>query len=447
MIRATIQSTIAVLCLATSARAHFVWLDLETPSAGPATVQAYFGELPEPGEPQLIGKIATTKAWARGADGKTVELKWAAPDEKTAALVAQCDRDSAYSVEATCDYGVYQRGPKGVRLFYYAKHLADDWAVQPADLRRAERLRLDIVPALADDKLVLSVLFDGKSDAGRELVVHTPEGAEQQLKTDEQGRAELTAAAGRYAVRVGHIQPDSSGELNGKSYAQTWHYATLTLAVPEITPAEIDAAELLKRAREARSLWIDFPGLSADVTLTAESEQLKGKLAISSDGSVTLDLPETALRKWAVDQLESLVQHRMPDGEVAEGTVTYADSDRNHPLGRKIDLGDADAQSRYRIRGDEIREVSRNAGPMRFTISVLEITRNADNKCLPRSFTMNFFDAASGDLKTSLAYWNDWQRVGDFDVPRVILETSTHGKSVLTRQIVFKNCRLRQMAD
>ena len=51
-------------------------------------------------------------------------------------------------------------------------------------------------------------------------------------------------------------------------------------------------------------------------------------------------------------------------------------------------------------------EVNRSAGKLRFTISVLEIERNAEDKYLPRAFTMNFFDAASGEFKMSLGYWN-----------------------------------------
>ena len=135
-------------------------------------------------------------------------------------------------------------------------------------------------------------------------------------------------------------------------------------------------------------------------------------MTIDGDGNVSLEMPKSAVADWVEEQLQTLVQHRMPDGEVTEGTITYAERDDVHPLGRKIDLGDPTTQSVYRIKDDVIMEVNRNAGPMRFTITVLEISRNAENKYLPRSFTMNFFDKNSGDLKSSLAYFNDWQRVG-----------------------------------
>ena len=132
----------------------------------------------------------------------------------------------------------------------------------------------------------------------------------------------------------------------------------------------------------------------------------------------------------------------MPDGEVGEGNITYPDNDRAHPLGRLIDLGDPSLESRYRIKDDVILEVNRSMGSQRFTISVLEIIRNAENKYLPRSFTMNFFDSATGALAMSLAYRNDWQRVGDYDLPQMILEINSRPGGASTRQIVFKNCRL-----
>ena len=54
-----------------------------------------------------------------------------------------------------------------------------------------------------------------------------------------------------------------------------------------------------------------------------------------------------------------MVQHRMPDGEVTQGDVTFADEADTHPLGRKIDLGDPSLQSAYRIKDDVIMEVNR----------------------------------------------------------------------------------------
>ncbi len=73
---------------------------------------------------------------------------------------------------------------------------------------------------------------------------------------------------------------------------------------------------------------------------------------------------------------------------------------------------------------------------------MLEVTRDAEEKYLPRSFVMNFFDATSGELKSSHAYFNDWERVGRFDLPKTITEIATQDGAAETRQIAFSNWRL-----
>ncbi len=445
-----LRITSALACCLTlglaDANAHFIWIDLASTADGQPQARLYFSETPEPGEPHLIAKIAHTKAWSRDAQDHVTDLTVGKPagDESAELPLAGAAANGA-SLEADCDYGVYQRGPSGMLLHYYAKRLGGDWASGEQKLARAPRLALDIVPHRAGDKLKLAVIFQGKPSPGAELVVVDPAGEQQDLKTDEQGEASVNAAAGgRYAVRASHIVPDGSGTRDGKKYAQTLHYCTLLVDVPRSTVSaeEPSAVDALRRAREGRAVWEQFPGFTADVAITDDQETCKGHVTIDASGTVSLDAKPGKLTDWAEEQLNSLVQHRMPDGEVSEGKVVWADEPAGHPLGRKIKLGDAGFQSAYRLKDDVIMEVNRSAGKMRFTISVLEIERNAEQKYLPRAFTMNFFDAESGELKMGLGYWNQWQRVGAFDLPRTILEVSAHAGGTSTRQIEFSHCQL-----
>jgi hypothetical protein len=55
---------------------------------------------------------------------------------------------------------------------------------------------------------------------------------------------------------------------------------------------------------------------------------------------------------------------------------------------------------------------------------------------------MSFYDGATGELKSSLAYWNDWQRVGPFDLPKRILEIDARKGGSSTKEIAFSNWRL-----
>ncbi len=226
------------------------------------------------------------------------------------------------------------------------------------------------MPRLSGDQLTLRVLYEGKPDAGREVIVLDPSGKQIELKTDEEGRATATVVpGGSYAVRAAHVEPDRAGERNGKSFSQTWHYCTLTLTIPKSQqPAppklsETPAVDALNHARAGRSVWRDFPGCSADVLVSIGGRQASGRMTIESQGTVSLELPDSSTRPWAEETLNSLVQHRMPDDTIGQGSkVKYADSDVTHPQGRKIDLGDPELSSVYRIKNDVITEVNRKMG-------------------------------------------------------------------------------------
>ena len=144
------------------------------------------------------------------------------------------------------------------------------------------------------------------------------------------------AAAGRYFVRAGYIEGDRGGKLDGKPYAQTWSYCTAGFQVGAFQAgAEAaakgqvqTAARLLAAARANRSVWTKgFPGFKADAVVTIDGETKTGKLKIDSSGTVDLAMPEGKPADSARDQMESMVQHRMPDGQVSEGNVMFVDND------------------------------------------------------------------------------------------------------------------------
>jgi len=452
MPRRVVLFVVVALCCLTGARArgHAIWLDLKSTAAEPQA-RIFFGEEPAPGAPHLLAKVAHTRLDARDGQGATHALKLKAPAEGV--LAADCSVRGPFVLEAFCDYGYYPRG--GFLLQYYAKHLSADWAACAQQLARSEQLALDLVPRITGDQLSVQLLFRGKPAADSEIVIIDPAGEHHQIRGDGEGRVSLTAKeAGRYAIQGTYIEPTPDGQRDGKKFAKTWHTCTLTLdhAVVDASPSakaesrasDPDAVAALKRARDGRSIWRAFPGFSAELTISGGGQTIGAKATIDANGVVTLDMPESKLSDWVEEQLNSLVQHRMPDGEVTTGRIAWAEPDDTHPLGRKIDLGDPTLQSAYRLKDDVIMEVNRLMGAQRFTISVLEIERNAENKYLPRSFTMNFFDAKSGELKLSLGYLNRWQPLGHLDVPQVIVEVSAQQGAATTRRIEFANCRLLQ---
>ena len=362
---------------------------------------------------------------------------------RTRTMVAKSAPQGDACLESTYDYGVYTHGSKPAFLHYYAKALPSAWQTLGGEFARSERLDLDIVPRLDDRKIGLLVLFHGKPAADCEVMVLAPTG-EKTYKADHDGKVSFPSKPGRYFVRAGYIEADRGGQLAEQHYSETWHYCTAFFEVGKLFAARSNAsaAEVLAAARNSRSVWgKGFPGFQAEVIAAIDGDQKTGTLKIDASGSVELTMDAGKQADWVRDQFESMVQHRMPDGQIGEGKVVFDKSSPCNSLGRKIVLDD-DRESSYRIKDNVIREVCRSAGPMRFTISVLEVEWNADKKYLPRSFVMNYFDSKSGELRESHAFHNDWLRAGGYDLPRGILEIACEGNTSHTLQVELKNVRL-----
>ncbi len=172
----------------------------------------------------------------------------------------------------------------------------------------------------------------------------------------------------------------------------------------------------------------------------------KGTVGVDEHGTVTSQLKDEKLRDWVDEQLGSLVDHRMPSVPEDE-QPTLADDDVNHPLGRLIRLGDAKYDSSYRIRDDMVTEVNRRVGPDKFSISVFETERNKEGKYLPRTFSATFWDAKTGEIKSSSTYLNTWERVGKFDLPDRFLEVETLPGERHVKEITFHDYSLHEKSN
>jgi hypothetical protein len=206
--------------------------------------------------------------------------------------------------------------------------------------------------------------------------------------------------------------------------------------------APATAEEMMLRAHAARATWEKFPGFRAKVQLNRNGQVFSGEVLVGSDGAVSLQLPQAVDLAWAQRKLDSLVAHRLPTGETSYN-VQFADDELHHPLGRLIRFNEDRLHSVYRIRGDVITEVHRQMGETRFTISVVEVTRNAEGKYLPRTYTVSFWDGSSGALRSTTTVHNAWVRVGGFDLPRRVMsiETADGGRREVY-QIVFSGHEL-----
>jgi hypothetical protein len=79
--------------------------------------------------------------------------------------------------------------------------------------------------------------------------------------------------------------------------------------------------------------------------------------------------------------------------------------------------------------------VNRNIGAQNMSITVLDNDRNAEGKYLPRSYTVQYWDAATGALNRTETFQNRWQRVGKLDLPASLTQTVSSAAGLSVRHL------------
>jgi uncharacterized GH25 family protein len=427
------------------ARGHFVWV---VPAKGEADRAAavIFSDNLEPDRAELLKKVAHTTLWVRDAHGKVTGVKAA---QKENVLRVALPGKGAQAVLGACSYGVVARGKvEPFLLEYYAKSFVGLTDKTPAEFltRTWDKSALEIVPVFAEHKWAgVRVLWQGKPLAGAEVVVLAPgAGKGTQSKTGKDGVVKFAAdKAGLYGVRARHVEA-KEGTHGGKKYKEVRTYATLTLALPGKKAAEDPAAsKLLADARAARAQWVGFPGFTADVEVNVDGKVERGKVTVSAKGDVSVSLAGDA-RGWVRSILGQTAGHRLDNSARLKTPCTFADDVKHHPLGRAIKLLNDEFHSSYRIRDRQIIVVNRQAGPVRFTITVLANKLNEDKKYLPSHYVVNTWDIKSGVLKSSVTHHETWQRVGKYDLPATVLTLTARADSLEARSMKLSNWRLKK---
>lgn len=226
----------------------------------------------------------------------------------------------------------------------------------------------------------------------------------------------------------------------------------LTLpAMADTTPAftaDPAAHDLLKAAHDSRATFAgSFSSITADVTFDDNGQAYSGTATYSPKDDATLSIAGLSKDQndWLSDQVDSIFAHRRGgDFDKGEGKdpITFGPDDHS-PLGRMVELHDR-LQSRYRIRDNQVVEVTRTMGGQRFTITVLETTRTDDGKYLPREFLVTYFDDKTGAIQRSQAFTDTYAQIDGLWLPtsrRVI--TAADGKFT-TRTITLTNITVRK---
>ena len=222
-LRSFVVAFAAASIIASSALAHFVWIETKPTDAG-LLVRSGFGEI-DGWDPDFIDRMANSTFWVRSATGmKPLSLPL---DKKEAEYRATVADVHANAVLGATDYGIIAFGKSPPS---HLRYTAKSFVGSPADWNDAKptaELRIEVLAKLDGKNVALQVLHLGKP-----LAAAKNAGLAVELLTDEQGTALWpTAGAGLYSLYVG-TTTNTTGELNGKKFEALKDYATLTFVLP-----------------------------------------------------------------------------------------------------------------------------------------------------------------------------------------------------------------------
>ncbi len=455
-----------LLVVATAeARAHFLYIRVGPPAEGGRWADAYFSDRLEPGDPKFIAKVARTRMWLQGPPGEFRELPvHPAADRLRAPLPA----GRSLVVIGQCEYGVVAR-PKETPflLRYYPKAMT---GVAEELNRMTPRPEIPFeIQATFDNgpksaagasgdgsnsgsgvhgAVRLVALRAGRPVPGAVFMAVDPDMSEQTVTAGPDGAASWTPPApGQYAITVRETIK-RPGTLEGKGYEEIREFATVSFAWPlERSKPDSAADALFRDAVAHRAAWRDFPGFSADVAGWLDGREFSGKVKVKADGDVDVQTDYPAAKTWMQDQLESLVMHRLPPpaSNAADDQTPhfrFVDEPEGHPLGRLVAVQGDQMASSYRIKDHQITVVNRQMGKRNMTITVLENDANSEGHFLPRSYVVQYWDAATGKLASAETIQERWQRVGSLDLPVLHSVATASDTGLSTRVVRFSQLKL-----
>ena len=431
--------SLAGLVHADIARGHFLFIRIGAHAEAGRTVEVFFSERAEAGDPRFLEKVAPTKLSVQSPPGKFRPLTVRRGTDRLRAFLPS---SGSVSVDGELVYGVVTRKVPFL-LRYFPKAVSG----VPKELNAMKPRKgapLEIMAEWTDAGIKLTALKDGKPMPRAVFTTVDDDLSGEELTADEQGRVTWTPdRPGYYCVYTRSVVKQA-GEYKGQTYTERRDFATLSFQWPLVRSGGDPAAiALFERALESRAVWKNFSGFTSDIAGTVDGRQFAGTAKVSADGDVTISIDEEAAAEWVEDQLSSIVMHRQPPAaNRSQPVLRFADDDVDHPLGRLLMFEGGHFASSYRVRDGRISIVNRNLGSMNMTITVLDNQRNADGKYLPRSYTVQYWNADSGRFLRSETVTSRWRRIGGFDLPAAHTETSASESGLSTRTFRLTNHRL-----
>ncbi len=205
---------------------------------------------------------------------------------------------------------------------------------------------------------------------------------------------------------------------------------------------------LFRAAYENRYTWDDrFPGYTAEIVLKQGDEIYTGKIAIKGDYTVEVTgIENEEVQQSVYTQLRDVVTHRKRNSFASahgKNTFTLGDTDDSGAMEILVS-GDA-MGSNYKIRGQEICQVSRVMGRIAFTIDTHESLDTGEGYAASR-YDAVFRNPKSGEIIKELQFEDSFEKVGDYYVmTRQVVHSKENGQ-VITTEFNYSNIKLLEPA-
>lgn len=209
------------------------------------------------------------------------------------------------------------------------------------------------------------------------------------------------------------------------------------------------ARNLFQTAYENRYTWDEnFPGYTAQLELRQGNEVYRGKVRVNWDLNLEVTgIQDEKVQESVYNQLRDIITHRKRTTfDKAHGKNTF-NLGQEDPTGAKEILVEGDAMgSNYKVRGQEICQVSRVMGPIAFTINTQESLVTEDGY-ISAKYNAVFRNAKTNELKGKRDFTETYEKIGNYYLPtRQVIEAIDPGGEKSTTEFNFTNIQLLERA-
>lgn len=206
-----------------------------------------------------------------------------------------------------------------------------------------------------------------------------------------------------------------------------------------------NARDIFKTAYENRYTWDEnFPGYTAHLELKQGDEVYHAQVRVHSDLSVDVTgIEDEKVQESVYNQMRDIITHRKRSTfEKAHGKNEFNLGETDPTKAVEI-LVTGDAMgSNYKVRGQEICQVSRVMGPMAFTINTEE-SLNTGEGYISVKYNAIFRDSKTGDLRAKRHFEESYEKFGNYYLPvRQVITALNSDETKIVTEFNFSHIEL-----